>query len=487
MLADSSAVPDALTVLLTQYKSYIVLFCVAAACTYLGTPIYIRLAVSRGWLDRPGGRKAHDSPVPTMGGLVVFLTVFTGIAVTLAWGNRVSAMLRDEWWHVTGAVVCTLAMIAIGVVDDLRGVRAKLKLLAQIAVALAAYGAGFAVERITIPGIGTTALGGWSVLLTLVWIVGITNAVNFTDGLDGLAAGVCFLAAGVNAGVAIWLGNYYMAVMMILLAGALLGFLRWNFHPARVFLGDAGSQGLGMFLALCSLHSAQKAHTAVMILVPLAALGYPIMDMLLAVGRRTLRGQPLFASDRDHIHHRLLARGHSPSQTAILIYAASIIIIAACLVAMTVNHPIVGIAVGAVLMLALFSVRVLGYIEWGGWAEREETKLLHAAANLARLRLRNARTPDDVLRGFSVFAEEAGFDSLVLQRGDNELSWGSRNGAPDSSRLKLPLAADWLLNVDGPSETVSDADRRSLIDDLGRTAARTIQSWPDAMPKSKSG
>jgi UDP-GlcNAc:undecaprenyl-phosphate GlcNAc-1-phosphate transferase len=482
ILADAAAAMPAAAndadwlAVLGRHKSYIVLFATAAICTLAGTPIYARLATARGWVDRPVGRKAHERPTPTMGGLVIFLTTFAGVAVAMAWGNRVTDMLADHERYVLGAIACTVAAIILGVIDDLRGVRAKIKLLAQFAIAVAAYLIGFGATEITLPVIGSAPLGGLSFAFTVIWIVAIINAVNFTDGMDGLATGVCFLAASVNAGVAIWLENYYMAVMMLLLAGALLGFLKWNFHPARVFLGDAGSLGLGTFLALCSLHSAQKSHTAVMILVPLCALGYPIFDMLLAVGRRTLRGQPMWTSDRDHIHHRLLARGHSPSQATVLIYAASIIVIIACLLAVTSNHLAVGLVIAALLVLAVFCVRVLGYIEWAGGRAREETKILHAAANLARLKIKSARAPRELLAALGVFAAEAGIPRLALTsppRSDEAdaadaegLTWTAPIATKHAETATRPASGGRTLQIDLPAQHAATTERRMLLDDL---------------------
>src|SRR5262249_30309877 len=160
--------------------------------------------------------------------------------------NRVGQMLREHLRYIYALLACTSAIVGLGVVDDRVPIRPKFKLLVQTVVAIAAILLGYRVEAVTLPVAGSLHLPVVGILISLAWIVGITNAINLTDGLDGLAAGIGFLAAGMNALVAIWLGNYYMAVMMVLLAGALLGFLRWNFHPARVFLGDTGAMGLGM-------------------------------------------------------------------------------------------------------------------------------------------------------------------------------------------------------------------------------------------------
>lgn len=468
--------------ILAQHKSYFALFVVAALCTLVGTPAYAAAAARLGWVDLPGGRKAHGRPVATMGGLVVFAVVFAGVAVTLAWGNRVSAMFREHQSYVLGAVGCTAALLALGAIDDRRGVSPKLKLLVQLLVAAAAYLLGFRIDEITLPWLGSTRLTGLSFLLSVLWIVTIINAINFTDGLDGLAAGVCLIAAAANAGVAVWLGNYYMVVMMLLLAGALAGFLPWNFHPARVFLGDTGSLALGGYLALCSLHSAQKSHTAVMILVPLCALGYPIFDLMLAVARRTLKGQPVWASDRDHIHHRLLARGHTPSQAALLIYVGGLVLIGACLVAMTSHHLAVGLSLAAMVALAFVCVRVLGYFEWRGWRDREERKLLHAAAQLARLKLARAATPAEIVSALGIFATEAGIERVALECSARLVEWpaqGPEAGAAtgtervecdEAFEVSHRLANGWMLHARAIGAAAGDADARLLWDDLCRSA-----------------
>jgi UDP-GlcNAc:undecaprenyl-phosphate GlcNAc-1-phosphate transferase len=316
-----------------------------------------------------------------------------------------------------------------------------------------------------------------------LWIVGITNAINLTDGLDGLAAGIGFLAAAVNAIVAIWLGNYYMAVMMVLLAGALGGFLRWNFYPARVFLGDTGSMALGIFLAVSSLASAQKSHTAVMILAPLFALGYPIFDTLQAVARRMVRGQPLFSSDRDHIHHRLLMRGRSPSMATIQIYVASILVSIACIAAMTSNHFVVGLGVAGALAVAFFSARVLGYLEWGGWVARwsgrEETKALHAAAQLARLRIESATSYEGILEGMATISPEIGCQQIeVLKNGvvtNRVLGNHSSKGATESGQIVEMQFSDGCTLRFSLCDSAIDEERARILDELCRLAAARVE------------
>ncbi len=450
---------------LLQFKTYIALFIVACVCTSIATPIYIAIGRRRGWVDHPGGRKAHDRPTVTMGGLVVFAVVIAGAISVSLLPNRVGEMFRAHGRYVWVLLGATAAMMALGVVDDRVSVRPRYKLLVQSIVAIAAISMGYRAAAITLPAVGSIQLGAIGAILSFVWIVGITNAINLTDGLDGLAAGVGLLAASVNALVAIWLANYYMAVMMCLLAGALLGFLRYNFHPAKVFLGDTGALALGMFLALSSLHAAQKAHTVVLILAPVFALGYPILDTLLAIARRMVRGQPLFSGDRDHIHHRLLNRGASPSRAAIQVYAISAVLGGLCLAAVAANHLTLGIAIGGVLLMAIFGGRLLGYLQWGGWAAnwrgRSETRVLHAAANLARLKISAARGDvDAIVNALGVAAGEMGCESVRLNASGRAHLWGNVATTVDAR----------IVSVEG-----ENADVRFALSSSGATSAEAVQ------------
>lgn len=470
-----------------------ILFAAAALGTTVATPVYILLARRFNWVDRPFGRKQHERATASMGGIVIFGVVFAGAFVSLQLDNRVGEMLRENERFVLGLLACTLVMLLLGIIDDRHAIRPRVKLTVQTVVAIAAVSLGFNVKAITMPFVDSVTLPvATGYFLSIMWIVGVTNAVNLTDGLDGLAAGICFLAAAVNAIVAIWLGNYYMSVMMVLLAGALLGFLRYNFHPARVFLGDTGSLALGMYLSLASLHSAQKSHTAVLILVPLFALGYPIFDTLLAVARRGFRGQPLFSGDRDHIHHRLLDRSRSPSLAALQIYGVSIVLSGLCIAAAAANHMVVGMGIAAVALLAIFGARVLGYLEWGGWAARwsgrGETRILHAAAELARLKMRAAHGRSQLLQAMAILTREMGCHRIELMRGEHSLAWedapvtdvsaefdrSSFDKAAGPAVVELPLSEDTSLRLMFDVATELSEERSQLLEDLARELSERL-------------
>lgn len=476
MIADTLSTLPYWLEYLRQFDTYFVLFAVAAVSTFVATPLYILAARRFGWTDRPGGRKRHARVTATMGGLVVFAPVFAGAMIAMQSDNLVGIKLRESSTYVYSLLVCTTCMLLLGILDDRYALRPQIKLIVQSIVAIVAVSVGFRVDAITLPWWDSMVLPPFvGMLLSFFWIVGITNAINLTDGLDGLAAGICLLASSVNAVVAIWLGNHYMTVMMVLLAGSLVGFLRYNFHPARVFLGDTGSMALGMFLAMASLRSAQKAHTAVLILIPLFALGYPIFDTLLAIARRTLKGQPLFSSDRDHIHHRLIERGHKPSIAAIQIYIASFILCLLCIAAAAANHLILGVGVAFVLLMAIFSARVLGYLEWGGWVarwgDREETRILHAAANLARLKLRRAKNDSDRLIALSILARELGARRIDLVRGGkasaNCVLDNGRPGAGAPQRaIDVSVDEDVAVRLQLPETPDVDDTRLQLFEDV---------------------
>jgi UDP-GlcNAc:undecaprenyl-phosphate/decaprenyl-phosphate GlcNAc-1-phosphate transferase len=210
----------------------------------------------------------------------------------------------------------------VGLVDDLRGMSAFGKLGFQCLAALIVFLFGFRVEMLSL-GFGEFHIGWLSLPLTVLWIVGVTNAFNLIDGLDGLATGVALVALVTVSLAALQLGNIEVAVVCAALVGALLGFLRYNFNPARIFLGDSGSLLVGFLLAVLSVHGSLKSTTAVLTVVPLAALALPLLDTALAVGRRWLRGVPLFGPDARHIHHQLLASGWSHRGTVLALYLAA--------------------------------------------------------------------------------------------------------------------------------------------------------------------
>lgn len=278
------------------------------------TPAVKILAEQLGAVDQPGGRRIHDHPIPRMGGLAISAAFLAAVL-----------LLARLTPGVVGLLLGSLIILLMGAADDLTQLSPLRKLLLQLAAALTAMSFGVRIEFISIPGGAEPflALGRLSAPLTLLWLVGCTNAVNLIDGLDGLAAGVSLISSLTLFEAALLAGQPNAALLLAALAGACLGFLPFNFHPAVIFMGDVGSQFLGFTLACVSVIGAFKLQTALTFAVPVLSLALPLADTAFSFFRRLLRGQSPFLADRGHFHHRLLALGFSQRQAAAVLYAAS--------------------------------------------------------------------------------------------------------------------------------------------------------------------
>lgn len=302
---------------------YIAVPAAACAVSLLLTRAVILLARRLGLYDPRGGRKVHTRPVPRIGGIAIVLSMM-GVSVSAALLDGLLGGPFAELRQPLGVLFATGAFIfLVGVVDDLRGTPAMLKLLAQVLAAVALCAAGIRIRNIVLFGIDFGYLG-WPV--TILWIVAITNAVNLIDGLDGLSAGISAATCAVIIAFCLFTGQVAMALLMLALLGSLIGFLVFNFNPARIFMGDSGSMFLGFFLAAASLVTATKVATLMGLLLPALALGLPLFDMLLTVLRRVLERRSVFAADRGHIHHRLLALGLKHHHAVILMYVVTLLV-----------------------------------------------------------------------------------------------------------------------------------------------------------------
>jgi UDP-GlcNAc:undecaprenyl-phosphate GlcNAc-1-phosphate transferase len=314
---------------------------VACASTWVATPLVVRLARHVGAVDLPGPRKVHLTPIPRIGGLAVFL----GFGVGLVFAAFATGYVTNPqpgrvgyWAALSGAA---LVLLVLGLVDDVVGVSFQWKFAVQVLAAGFLWWSGFRIDVLGVPFVSTAVtLGWWSLPLTILWIVGITNAFNLIDGLDGLAAGTALITTTAVAVIAIVGGRVAVSAVGVALVGSLLGFLRYNFNPARIFLGDSGSMFLGFSLAVMSIHGSQKNVTAVAVLAPLLILGYPIMDTSFSILRRlnTLRtdadgrgvgfvvrnAHRVFLPDRGHFHHQLLDLGLSHKAAVLSLYGCAL-------------------------------------------------------------------------------------------------------------------------------------------------------------------
>ncbi|MFQ5691322.1 MAG: glycosyltransferase family 4 protein [Gemmatimonadota bacterium] len=343
-------------------------FLVSLGLSILVTRRLRGLAPRLGLVDRPdGGRHRHAEPIATVGGISIFLSValaFGGIVGLASLGRGLPPDLGVLYPILGGAA----AMHLLGVWDDLRTLSPRLKFLGQLAISLAVFAGGVRLTAVYVPGLGLMGFAfPVSLALTLLWLLAITNAFNLVDGSDGLAGGAALLATITMFVASLVYGHELAAFLLVVTAAALLGFLHFNFPPATVFLGDGGSLFLGFLLAGLGLAGSTKAATAVAIAIPVVAFGLPVLDTLLAMIRRFLRGERLSEADRRHIHHRLMELGHSPRKVALILYAACGTFALASLLLLSEDGRLVGLVflvVGVALWFGIQRLRIPELLEF---------------------------------------------------------------------------------------------------------------------------
>ena len=319
-----------------MFKYALIVFS-SAALSLVATPLVRRIAIRCGAMDIPGGRHIHSVPTPRFGGLAVHFSVVFGLIIAGLADPFVAAALLGTMWRLSALAAAASALMLVGLADDRRPLRPALKLAAEILAGVVAVAAGYRIDELI-----RIDLGWFGPVVTVFWIVAIINAVNMIDGLDGLAAGAGLIIGATLFSVSLYLGHIQSALILAALSGALLGFLCYNFHPARIFLGDSGSLPIGFLLATIAIRSSSKAATFAAIVSPLLALGLPLTELAATALRRSLRaiqvirlddqtqryefsffGRPaLFTADRDHIHHRLLAMGINYGRAVLVLHAA---------------------------------------------------------------------------------------------------------------------------------------------------------------------
>lgn len=340
------------------------LLVVLAASLVLGTLLtrLVRdLALAWGLTDAGGERKIHRKPIPRLGGVAVVASMTACVLALLAWDNDVAREIRSDM-PLLGALAMGGGLVALtGLVDDLWGLRARVKLLAQIAAACAAFAWGVGIDAVGVPLVGPLHLGWLALPATVLWLVLVTNAVNLIDGLDGLAGGVILLAGGALLAMSLIEGNTAAAVLLAALVGATAGFLVFNVNPASIFLGDTGSLTLGFVLGVVAIHFQQKAHAVFGLTTALLAFGLPIFDLSMAVVRRSLTGRPLFAADQHHVHHRLLRLGLNQRQSWGVLVAAALGLELLAVLHIYAGDRMTALTVVALAPLLLIAVRLLRY------------------------------------------------------------------------------------------------------------------------------
>jgi len=345
----------------TIFLLFIIALITAMICTRLSIPLAIRLGI----LDQPDGyRKTHEHPVPRFGGPAIFTAFFVPIILLLYNAHRsfVASVLVEQPRQLTGVFVGASMALVLGLIDDRYDIRPRWKLVWQILIGLVACMFGFGITVISNPFGNPIVLGVFSWPVTIFWFVACMNAVNLADGMDGLAAGICLFVSLTLFFLSLELTNVLGLAMMACLAGSILGFLVFNFPPARIFLGDSGSMLLGFLVAALSLIASKKAEAALALFIPIVALGLPIIDTFLAIVRRWYHDLPLSSPDREHIHHMLVTMGFSRRRAVLILYGFCLLLSVAALV-MTIGHGEVVILVIVFLLLIVYtSLRVFARV-----------------------------------------------------------------------------------------------------------------------------
>lgn len=358
-------------------------FLAAAAIVLVLTPAVGSLARILGVVDEPGRerRRLHLRPVPRLGGLALFLAAIVPALAFLPLDGAYRGILL-------GAAIAT----TVGVVDDLRGLPWWAKLSGQFGAAAVAVGFGVALERFTFPFVGVQDLPEWlSWSVSILWIVALMNMVNFVDGMDGLAAGICGIAGATFAVIALSLGKPEAAVLSAIVAGACFGFLRHNFYPARIFMGDSGSMLLGFTLATVSIQGLLKTAATVALFFPLLALAVPIIDTSFVLAKRLKHGHPVYEADAWHLHHRFANIGFSQRRAVAYLWAWCAILAGAALATRFVPFRahgewnlgptllvsaigLVAVAASIYIVLLLEILKLRRVREWGVWRREAERR-----------------------------------------------------------------------------------------------------------------
>ncbi len=448
------------------------------ACLVL-TPIFRDIFRSYGIVDQPDRRrKIHAHPIPRVGGIPIFLSY----AIALYPWPHAPAALTEYLPLIQKLAPAATMIFATGLVDDLIGLKPWQKLLGQLGAAGLAYWAG--VRVLIVAGVGAGVW--WALPLTLIWLVACTNAFNLVDGLDGLAAGMGLVAALTLLIAALLHGNLALASAAVPLVGALVGFLCYNFNPATVFLGDSGALLIGFLLGCFGAVWTQKSDTLISMTVPLLALSIPLLDVSLAILRRFLRNQPIFAADRGHIHHRLIDRGLTPRRAVLVLYLVCAMAAAFALL-LTMPHAgrFFGLVMLAVCGVVWLGIRQLRYAEFG-LASRllfggELQRTLGGQLRLERLaeEVGQAGDEEQCWRLVAAAARDFGFDSIRLSlRGSMREQVAADSVEKECWSLRVPVGERDYFELTRRFESgVLPMMVAPFLDTLRRALEERLEEW----------
>ena len=302
---------------------HLIAFLVAAIVVLWSTPVVRTVGLKSCKTDQPGDRKIHKTPMVRLGGVSIFTGTMIGLLIVW-WLGGFGWLPPEKEWQICGVAIGGIAFFLIGLADDLYNLPASVRLVLQMAVASAVWWAWVRIDFLNVPGSSLMQLGWLSLPITVVWLVGMANAINWIDGVDGLAAGVSAIAAVVMLIVSLFMEQPAAALIAAAMAGAALGFLRYNFNPAQIFMGDGGAYFMGFTLAGVGVIGLVKSTAVTAVLLPYLILAVPIMDMSAVILLRLSDGKSPFTADKRHLHHRLLEAGLSQRLTVLFIYSLTL-------------------------------------------------------------------------------------------------------------------------------------------------------------------
>jgi UDP-GlcNAc:undecaprenyl-phosphate GlcNAc-1-phosphate transferase len=391
--------------------------------SFIATKLVRDKAVERGWIVGPvHERHLHNKALPRLGGVAIVASFLVATAVSLLFGNLVAGLPVSSLQPLAAILPPAFLIFLLGLYDDLRGANPYLKFFVQAIAGAMLFAGGLRI--LDLPVLFGSHQFSWytGLPLTILWVVAITNAFNLIDGLDGLAAGSALFSTLVMFVVALLSNLSLISLLTLALAGAILGFLRYNFNPATIFLGDCGSLFIGFMLSAMALYGAQKATTIIAVAIPVVSFGLPILETSLSVMRRFISGRPVFTADREHIHHKLLQRGMSHRQVVILLYGVSAIFALLSLFLLWPTGSTLGLVLAVLGTGIWIGVQHLGYLEFGEirrvaqrTIEQRQIFINNLAIRRATEELRLAEGLSQVCQVLTAAFESNDFDGFELR------------------------------------------------------------------------
>ncbi|NGO40176.1 undecaprenyl/decaprenyl-phosphate alpha-N-acetylglucosaminyl 1-phosphate transferase [Limisphaera ngatamarikiensis] len=468
-------------------SEWLVCLCVLAGAG-AAWPLYpVVIRIFRPWAERRGTsfHQTHVQPVPRAGGVVLALLFLVAGVVSQIWLPVHPDRIAENW----GMLAVALAMFGLGFWDDLRPLGARKKLLGQILISLAACFLVGRIELLRNPLTGEVlSLGLWGIPLTVLWLVAFTNLVNLIDGLDGLAGGLSLMLMALLAYVGFHLGAVFPTATAAVLVGGLIAFLRFNFPPARIYLGDGGAYFLGFLTGLLAMRLSHKGTVAAALVAPLFALALPIIDTTLAILRRGLKGLPLFRPDRQHIHHKLLGEGLNQRQTVLVLYGFSLLALLMAFGVFWVGERSAPLFLGVLALVVILAASRFQFArEWfalgrflGATLEvRKAARYALALCQWFELEAERAACTDGLWNEFGFLLGKLGYTRVEMHGPDGQVRTWQRNGPPEADLrravFRLPHQGGIELRFEAP------ASMPERVFDLQNELA--AEAWSKALEK----